>query len=54
MGSGTTAISALLNNRQYIGIEISPEYIELAESRINEYFKDSFTFEQKEAVYAIV
>jgi len=54
MGSGTTAISALLNNRQYIGIEISPEYIELAESRINEYFKDSFTFEQKEAVYAVV
>jgi modification methylase len=54
MGSGTTAIASLLNNRQYIGIEISPEYIELAESRINEYFKDSFQFEQEEAHYATV
>jgi len=54
MGSGTTAIAALLNNRQYIGIEISPEYIELAESRIKEYFKDSFQFENKEVNYATV
>jgi len=54
MGSGTTAIAALLNNRQYIGIEISPEYIELAKSRIKEYFKDSFQFEYKELNYATV
>jgi len=34
MGSGTTAISALNHDRQYVGIEISPEYCEMAEKRI--------------------
>jgi modification methylase len=47
MGSGTTAISALSNNRRYIGIEISPEYIELAETRINEYHQGVLQFEEK-------
>ena len=36
MGSGTTAKMAMLNNRQYIGSEISKEYCEIAEKRINE------------------
>lgn len=34
MGSGTTAISAINNNRKYIGIDISPEYCQKAEDRI--------------------
>jgi len=34
MGSGTTAKMALLNNRKYIGSEISPEYVSLANQRI--------------------
>lgn len=34
MGSGTTAKMALLNNRQYIGFEISPVYCAIAEKRI--------------------
>lgn len=34
-GSGTTGKMALLNNRKFIGIEISPEYIEIAKQRIN-------------------
>lgn len=34
MGSGTTAISAANFKRDYIGIEISPEYCEMAERRI--------------------
>lgn len=34
IGSGTTAISALKSDRKYIGYEISEEYIELAEKRI--------------------
>ena len=34
MGSGTTAKMAILNNRNYIGSEISKEYCEIAEKRI--------------------
>lgn len=34
MGSGTTAISAINFKRDYIGIDISPEYCEMAEKRI--------------------
>jgi len=34
MGSGTTAVAAQKLGRQYIGIEISPEYCQLAEQRV--------------------
>lgn len=34
MGSGTTAVSCVRNNRNYIGFEISKEYCEIAEQRI--------------------
>lgn len=34
MGSGTTAKMAKLNNRKYIGFEISKEYCEIAEQRL--------------------
>ena len=34
IGSGTTAISCISNNRNYIGFEISEEYCELANKRI--------------------
>ncbi len=37
MGSGTTAIAAMNNKRNYIGIDVSPEYCEMAEKRIKEY-----------------
>ena len=36
MGSGTTAKMALLNNRNFIGFEISKEYCEIAEQRISQ------------------
>ena len=36
MGSGTTAKMAMLNNRKYIGFELSEEYCEIAEQRIRE------------------
>lgn len=36
MGSGTTAKMAILNNRKYIGFEISKEYCEIAQQRIND------------------
>jgi modification methylase len=37
IGSGTTAIASIMNNRQYLGIELSSEYIQMAENRILEY-----------------
>ena len=36
MGSGTTAKMAILNNRNYIGSEMSKEYCDIAEKRIKE------------------
>ena len=35
MGSGTTAKTAILNNRNFIGSEISKEYCNIAEERIS-------------------
>jgi DNA modification methylase len=35
MGSGTTAVVSRKLNRNYIGFELNPEYIEIAEKRIN-------------------
>jgi DNA modification methylase len=34
MGSGTTGKMALLNNRKFIGVELSEEYFNIAASRI--------------------
>lgn len=34
MGSGTTAVAAKQHNRDFIGIELSPEYCQLAEARL--------------------
>lgn len=36
MGSGTTAKMAILNNRNFIGFEISKEYCEIANNRIKD------------------
>ena len=35
MGSGTTAKMAILNNRHYIGFDVSQEYCDIARERIN-------------------
>lgn len=37
MGSGTTAKMALLNKRNYIGFEISKEYVNIAKQRLSVY-----------------
>jgi len=34
MGSGTTAISCVDNDRQYLGVELHQEYVDMAENRI--------------------
>jgi len=36
MGSGTTAVAAIANHRSFIGIEISPEYVEQAQRRVEQ------------------
>lgn len=36
MGSGTTGVSAIRNNRKFIGIEKEVEYFEIAKKRINQ------------------
>lgn len=36
MGSGTTALASMLLNRHYIGYDISKDYVDLAQKRINE------------------
>lgn len=37
LGSGTTAIAAVKNNRKFIGSELNPKYVEIAERRIKPY-----------------
>lgn len=34
MGSGTTGVAALMNNRKFIGIELKEDYFKIAEDRI--------------------
>lgn len=41
IGSGTTAVVAKRNNREYIGIDLNPEYIELAKERISSLREDN-------------
>lgn len=41
MGSGTTGKMAILNNRDYIGFEISPEYCKIIDRRIKDAMKKS-------------
>lgn len=40
MGSGTTAVAALRNNRHFIGIEREPEYIEIANKRLENVYDE--------------
>ena len=35
MGSGTTGVAAIKNNRNFIGIEIDSVYFDIAKERIN-------------------
>ncbi len=42
MGSGTTAIASKLLNKSYYGLEISPEYVGLAQKRIENFDYDGW------------
>jgi DNA modification methylase len=43
MGSGTTAVSAIKNKRNFIGYDINEEYIKLATNRIKVTYQESIT-----------
>ena len=40
LGSGTTAISCVLNDRQYIGVKLNSEYYKISKSRIEHWETD--------------
>lgn len=42
MGSGTTAVAAKRNNRDYLGFEISPAYYEVAQQELSQSTMDSW------------
>ena len=42
MGSGTTGKAAMQNNRNFIGIEIVPEYVKISEERFKKYNYEVF------------
>ena len=44
IGSGTTALVALKNNRKFIGIELNPKYVEMANKRIKPYLEQQKLF----------
>lgn len=52
MGSGTTAIAAIQENRQYIGIELEMQYVELAKSKIKSGTQKKLISEPKRKPYA--
>lgn len=45
MGSGTTAVAAVNNNRNWIGSEISEEYCKMADERITDAYKNNGEYE---------
>jgi site-specific DNA-methyltransferase (adenine-specific) len=52
MGSGTTAIAAIQENRQYIGIEIEKQYVELTRSKIKSGTQKRLISEPERRAYA--
>ena len=40
MGSGTTAVACILENRNYIGFEVNKKYYDIALKRIEEVIED--------------
>ena len=47
MGSGTVALKSLKENRNFIGIEINPDYIDMAYNRIRPLLSQSKLFEEE-------
>ena len=52
-GSGTTCVAAKLLNQQYIGVDVSPAYIEMAEERIKHYKNELHLCEQEKELHIV-
>jgi site-specific DNA-methyltransferase (adenine-specific) len=52
-GSGTACLSALKDGRHYIGYDIKPSYVKLAEKRIKEHLNQLNIFENKHLTQAL-
>jgi len=48
MGSGTTAVACVNLDRRYVGFEISKEYTEIANKRIDKVWSKKLTMEKAE------
>jgi len=48
MGSGSTAATCVLNNRNYVGFEINKKYCKIAEKRINKLTNNLFNLDKFE------
>ena len=46
MGSGTTGVASIVLQRRFIGIEINPDYFEIAKKRISEWENQTRLFER--------
>jgi DNA modification methylase len=44
-GSGTTGLVSLKQNKKFVGIELNPEYIEIADKRLKPYLEQTKLFE---------
>jgi modification methylase len=51
VGSGTTAIAAIMNGRKYLGIDKSAQYTQMAQERIQTYFQSTFNFFLQQRLY---
>jgi DNA modification methylase len=50
MGAGTTGVVSIQNRRNYVGIELNPEYIEIAEKRLQPVQEKQDQLEYKEEI----
>ncbi len=53
IGSGTTAVAAIQLTRNYVGIELNPEYVELATTRVDETQMGLPTIAEKAETYQL-
>ncbi len=45
MGSGTTALAALRTGRKFVGVEVDPEWVDVAIERLRDHVKNKYKFE---------